>query len=180
MIDLIAKCGNNCARCPSYKANMISAEDRQRCSDGWYQYHGFRYSAEKLLREPPRVALLSFSTHGSARHPSAGKVSRATAIARERAPHGAFDGELQADAALSERVAALKCGDQGDVAGRANVLVFPDLSAANIGYKLVEQLAGARAIGPFCQGFAGPLCDLSRGTTVDDIVTAVAVTLALR
>jgi phosphate acetyltransferase len=136
-------------------------------------------SARKLFDEPPRVALLSFSTHGSARHASAEKVARATAIARERAPDGSFDGELQADTALVESIAAAKCRRPSEVAGKANVLVFPDLSSGNIAYKLVQQLAAARAIGPFCQGFAGPLCDLSRGATVDDIVTATAFTLVL-
>lgn len=136
-------------------------------------------SAARLLPEAPRVALLSFSTHGSARHAAAEKVARATAIVRNRLPDVAFDGDLQADTALVERVAVAKCREPGLVAGRANVLIFPDLSSGNIAYKLVQHLAGARAVGPFCQGFAGPLCDLSRGATVADIVTATAVTLVL-
>ena len=132
-------------------------------------------TAQSLIGMDPRVAMLSFSTKGSASHPSVDKVVRATRMARRLAPELKIDGELQLDAAIIPEVAQLTAPGS-DVAGRANILVFPNLEAANIGYNLVQRLAKAEAIGPILQGMSVPINDLSRGCSVGDIITMAAIT----
>ena len=131
--------------------------------------------AEKLLGLNPRIALLSFSTHGSAKIKSIEKISEALKLLKEMSPDILVDGELQVDAAIIPEVAKIKCPDS-PIRGKANVLIFPDLEAGNIGYKLVQRLAKARAIGPVIMGLNKPCSDLSRGCSVEDIVDCAAVT----
>ena len=132
-------------------------------------------SFKTLVGSEPKVAMLSYSTYGSAKHDLVTKVQEATKLAKEKAPELALDGELQLDAAIVESVGKQKA-PEADVAGSANVLIFPDLNAGNIGYKLVQRLAKAEAYGPILQGIAAPVNDLSRGCTAEDIAGVVAIT----
>ena len=132
-------------------------------------------SFKQLVEDEPIVAMLSHSTKGSAKHADVDKVLEALKIANEKYPQYKIDGELQLDAAIVPSVAESKAPGS-EVAGHANVLIFPDLDAGNIGYKLVQRLAKAEAYGPICQGIAAPVNDLSRGCSTDDIVGVVAIT----
>ena len=160
---IYADCAVNIAPTPAELADIAVASER---------------SARKLLAEPPRVAMLSFSTQGSASHECVDHVKEALALAQAKAPGVMIDGEFQADTAIVPAVAQKKVKGTSPVAGQANVLIFPDLNSGNVAYKLTQYLAGAKAIGPFLQGFAKPVSDLSRGASVDDIVATVAICLA--
>lgn len=157
---IFADCGLNVQTDPESLANIAASS-----AQSW----------TSLIGSQPKVALLSHSSYGSARNDDANKVVEATKIAKELAPDVAIDGELQLDAALCPDVAAAKCPGS-PVAGSANVLIFPDLDAGNIGYKLVQRLANAEAYGPVTQGLARPVNDLSRGCSASDIVGVVAIT----
>lgn len=133
------------------------------------------HTARVIADFEPRVAMLSFSTKGSAKHELVDKVTQATAIAKRMAPDLQIEGELQADAALVPSIGQSKAPGS-TIAGHANVLVFPDLQAGNIGYKMVERFSGAQAVGPILQGMAAPINDLSRGCSVDDIVRMITIT----
>ena len=132
-------------------------------------------SFKALVGTEPRVAMLSYSTYGSAKHDLVTKMQDATRFAKEKAPELALDGELQLDAAIDATVGKQKA-PESKVAGSANVLIFPDLNAGNIGYKLVQRLAKAEAYGPILQGIAAPVNDLSRGCTAEDIAGVIAIT----
>ncbi len=132
-------------------------------------------SAKSLLSEEPKVAMLSFSTHGSAKDESVDKVRIATQLARQLSPDLKIEGEMQVDAALVPDIALRKM-EGGEVSGDANVLIFPDLNSGNIAYKVAERLGGAIAIGPLLQGLRRPVNDLSRGCSATDIFHAIAIT----
>ncbi|NLS90765.1 MAG: phosphotransacetylase [Planctomycetaceae bacterium] len=160
---IYADCAVNIAPTPSELADIAIASEK---------------SGRKLLPEEPRVALLSFSTKGSASHVNVDHVNEALVLVKQRAADLKIDGEFQADAAIIPSVGAKKVKQPSEVVGNANVLIFPDLNSGNIAYKLTQYMAGAKAIGPFLQGFAKPISDLSRGASVDDIVATTAICLA--
>lgn len=132
-------------------------------------------SYQQIVGDTPKIAMLSYSTHGSAASEDVDKVREATQLTKEKAPNLLVDGELQLDSAIVPEIGNVKAPGS-DVAGKANILIFPDLNSGNIGYKLVERLAKAEAYGPICQGMAKPVNDLSRGCKAKDIVGVVAIT----
>ena len=189
----IIKTAKGCSSVSSFNLMICPPQGNQYCPDGLvvfadcglnptYTSEGLAdcaiataNSAKAIAGIDPKVAMLSFSTKGSAKHDNVTLVAEAVKIAKEKAPDLKLDGELQFDAAIVPSVAALKA-PESDVAGQANVFIFPDLQAGNIGYKIAERLGGFMAVGPICQGFAKPLNDLSRGCKSEDIVAAVAIT----
>ena len=189
----IIKTAKGCSSVSSFNLMICPPQGNQYCPDGLvvfadcglnptYTSEGLAdcaiataNSAKAIAGIAPKVAMLSFSTKGSAKHDNVTLVAEAVKIAKEKAPDLKLDGELQFDAAIVPSVAALKA-PESDVAGQANVFIFPDLQAGNIGYKIAERLGGFMAVGPICQGFAKPLNDLSRGCKSEDIVAAVAIT----
>ena len=189
----IIKTAKNASSVSSFNLMICPEQGNQYCPDGLvvfadcglnptYTSEGLAdcaiataNSAKAIVGIEPKVAMLSFSTMGSAKHDNVSLVAEAAKIAKEKAPDIKIDGELQFDAAIVPSVAKLKAPNS-EVAGKANVFIFPDLQAGNIGYKIAERLGGFMAVGPICQGFAKPLNDLSRGCKSEDIVAAVAIT----
>ena len=189
----IIKTAKNASSVSSFNLMICPPQGNQYCPDGLvvfadcglnptYTSEGLAdcaiataNSAKAIVGIDPKVAMLSFSTMGSAKHDNVSLVAEAVKIAKERAPELKIDGELQFDAAIVPSVGEFKAPGSS-VAGHANVFIFPDLQAGNIGYKIAERLGGFMAVGPICQGFAKPLNDLSRGCKAEDIVAAVAIT----
>ena len=190
----IIKTAKNASSVSSFNLMVCPPQGNQYCPDGLvifadcglnptYTSEGLAdcaiataNSAKAIAGIDPKVAMLSFSTLGSAKHDNVSLVAEAVRIAKEKAPDLKIDGELQFDAAIVPSVAQLKAPNSA-VAGQANVFIFPDLQAGNIGYKIAERLGGFMAVGPICQGFAKPLNDLSRGCKAEDIVGAIAITV---
>lgn len=169
------ECGNQYCEDGAYIYSDCGLKENPNSDELAYIAIASAKSAEIIAGLLPRIAMLSFSTKGSAKHADIDKVTAALAKVKELAPALNIDGELQLDAAIVPSVAKSKAPGS-PVAGHANVLIFPDLDAGNIGYKLTERLGGFQAVGPLCQGFAKPINDLSRGCKADDVVAAIAIT----